>query len=84
MIAVCSHNTRASTQNSRSYMLKTGASAWGRDPYHLLGEGKRTLCGRDCSEWLTIGPLESIDSDCCIRCASRSLRAIAANQENES
>jgi hypothetical protein len=62
---------RASTQNSRSYFLKTGQSAWGRDPYHVLGEGKRTLCGRDASEWCTIGPIDSIDSDCCVRCAAK-------------
>lgn len=69
-IGVCSARKRASTQNSRSYFLKTGASAWGRDVYHLKGQGQRTLCGRDCSEWLTIGEIEELTSDCCIRCAT--------------
>jgi hypothetical protein len=72
LIAVCSARTRASTQNARSYFLKTGASAWGRDVYHIKGEDGRTLCGRDCSEYLTIGPVEiANDHNCCERCRAK-------------
>lgn len=74
MIAVCTYNKRPMTQGPRSYMLKTGAAAWGRDPYHLLdgegplGEDSRTLCGRPAYGWCLIGPLEELNHDCCLRC----------------
>ena len=72
IIAVCSNKIRASVQSSRSYFLKTGASAWGRDVYHIKGEEGRTLCNRDCSEWLTIGEIEDpTEKDCCLRCLKK-------------
>lgn len=53
---VCSYKPRPSVQSSRSYMMKTGAAAWGRDIYHaaLASNKARTLCGVDSSEWITI------------------------------
>jgi hypothetical protein len=79
-IAVCSAKPRPMVQSSRSYMLKTGATAWGRDVHHILdGDGSlplyradppaRTLCGRKCPDWLVIGPMTEIARDCCVRCA---------------
>jgi hypothetical protein len=64
-VAVCSARPRASTQSMK------GNQWWRREPYHLLGEGGRTLCGRNCTEWLTIGPMPEIDDGCCIRCSLR-------------
>jgi hypothetical protein len=66
MIAVCSPRPRTSLQNNHS----KGSQWWARDVYHLLGEAGRTLCGRDCSEWLTIGEIEP-DHNCCVRCKER-------------
>lgn len=68
-IAVCSAKPRPMAQNARSYSLKTGDAAWGRDVYHLRHSGITTLCGRDLTDWLTIGPIEKLDHHCCKRCA---------------
>lgn len=69
----CSHKPRPSVQNSRSYFLRTGASAWGRDVYHAQKSGITTACGRDCSEWLRMDPRPLADAladkDFCARCA---------------
>lgn len=64
MIAVCSAKPRPSVQNNHS----KGSQHWRRDVYHLQGLGHRTLCGRDCSEWLTIGEIDSVDHNCCAMC----------------
>lgn len=62
-IGVCSAKPRPSVQKGAK-----GHQWWRRDVYHLLGDNKRTLCGIDCSEWLTIGPVD-INNDCCARCS---------------
>lgn len=56
IIFMCSYKPRPSVQSSRSYMLKTGASAWGRDVYHAAdaADKSRTLCNINSSEWITI------------------------------
>lgn len=69
VIGICSNKPRPMVQSSRSYSLKTGESAWGRDVWHIKGDGMKTLCGRDASEWLIIGETE-IDWHCCTRCVS--------------
>jgi hypothetical protein len=60
---MCSHKPRPQVQSSRSYMMKTGAAAWGRDVYHAAdaADKSRTLCGVDSSEWLTISQGEDVD-----------------------
>lgn len=63
MIAVCSAKPRPSVHNHHS----KGHQYWRREIYHLRGDGQRTLCGRDCSEWLVIGEIE-IDHHCCALC----------------
>lgn len=68
--AVCSAKPRPTVQRGKGF-FKTGEAAWGRDPYHIKGEGDRTLCGVDCSEWLTIGELTELTRDCCLRCAAK-------------
>lgn len=61
------------------YSMRSSASTgagrlkqwWGRDVFHLTSDGKKTLCGRDCTEY---GRLDEADADnvnCCERCASR-------------
>lgn len=68
----CSNKPRPSVQNSRSYSLKTGASAWGRDVYHALKSGMTTYCGIDASEFLRMDemPIASAraDDNFCKRC----------------
>jgi len=67
-VAVCSARPRPSVQNNRN---RFGSQWWRRDVYHLRGDEDRTLCGRDCSEWLVVGDVDKIDHDCCTRCAGR-------------
>jgi transcriptional regulator with XRE-family HTH domain len=48
-------------------------SAFGADKgtWHITGDGKRSWCGRDVSEWLRIGELEDHElasAYCCTRC----------------
>lgn len=71
--AVCSAKTRPMTQSARSYSLKTGAAAWGRDVFHIRREDDhgRTVCGVDCSEWLLVGEVEDLGFHCCERCKSK-------------
>lgn len=71
MIAVCSNRPRPSVQ--KQYGSSGGAAWWARDVYHLAApEGAlgvlKTLCGRDRADWLTIGEIEKLDSNCCSRC----------------
>jgi len=66
VIAVCSAKPRTSVQNNHA---RFGSQWWARDVYHIQGEPGRTLCGRDASEWLTIGEIEAPDHNCCARCA---------------
>lgn len=72
MIAVCSARPRPSVQNNHS----KGSQWWARDVYHLRADGRkdRTRCGRDCSDWLVIGPIEEVDGNCCQRCLAREIR----------
>lgn len=72
MYAVCSYNKRPMTQSARSYHLKTGESAWGRDVYHLQNNlGDPTLCGRQTCGWSNIGAVAGINEHCCVRCAAK-------------
>lgn len=66
LIAVCSARPRPSVQRAGK-----GSQWWRRDPYHLRGDGNRTLCGRDCSEWLVVGPMAEVNDDCCERCRAK-------------
>lgn len=66
LTAVCSNRPRPTVQRNGK-----GSQWWTRDVYHIQGEAKRTLCGRDASEWLTIGPIAGTDNDCCARCARK-------------
>ncbi len=65
-IALCSARPRPSVHNQNS----KGNQWWRRDVYHLKGEDKRTLCGIDAGDFLTIGPIDIPDQNCCKRCAS--------------
>ena len=72
MIAVCSAKPRPSVQKGDK-----GAQWWARDVYHLAApQGPlgvlKTLCGRDRADWLTIGDIETLDDNCCTRCAAKS------------
>ena len=67
MIAVCSNRPRPSVQRGAK-----GNQWWRRDPYHLAGRPGRTLCGRDTSDWLTVGEIGELTPDCCVRCAALS------------
>ena len=74
MLAICSYNKRPMTQNgNRSYFLKTGESAWGRDVYHLVNPDaqNRTLCGRDTYGWVEPWEQDEIDHHCCERCRNK-------------
>lgn len=66
MIAVCSNRPRPSVQR-----LGKGHQWWRREVYHLTDDKQRTLCGIDCSEWLTIGEPPEDDRDCCARCRTK-------------
>lgn len=72
VLGICSNKPRPSVQNSRSYQLKTGASRWGRDVWHISGscDNKITFCGRDSSEWLVMGELIP-DDNLCISCKKK-------------
>ena len=65
----CSQKVRASTGSAR------GKQWWRSEVFHIQRSGVTTLCGRDCSEWLRIGPCvvdrAISDRNCCSRCASR-------------
>jgi len=65
MIAVCSNKPRPTGPNK-----KRTKGWWAHDVYHLAHSGITTMCGRDRSEWLTIGPIETLDYNCCARCAA--------------
>lgn len=43
--------------------------------FHITSDRMKTLCGRDCSEWLTLDdkPLDDAVSNgyCCSRCAKK-------------
>ena len=60
---VCSAKARTSTQTGR----KNGVQWWKRDVWHAKGADGKTLCGRDCREYLDMGNLE-IDHNLCTRC----------------
>lgn len=66
---VCSARPRPTLQHGRGF-FKTGEAVWGRDVWHIQGDGGKTLCGRDSTEFLTIGETE-IDRHCCAQCVSR-------------
>jgi hypothetical protein len=65
----CSANPKPSVQRGCK-----GHAGWGRDVFHVQQSGMSTLCGRDCSEWLRIGPREATDAladrHICSRCAA--------------
>lgn len=64
MIAVCSPRPRPSVQRGAK-----GSQWWARDVYHLQAAPGLTFCGRDSTDWLTIGVLPEITADCCKKCA---------------
>lgn len=64
LIAVCSAKPRPSVHKTGK-----GHQHWKRDVYHIAHSGITTLCGRDRSAWLNIGPIQQITPDCCVRCA---------------
>jgi len=64
LIAVCT-----AKKHTASGPKKNGGRWWNPDVYHLRRSGMTTYCGRDLTEWLTIGPIEKIDHNCCARCA---------------
>jgi len=65
---VCSARPRPAVQSSRKPF---GSQWWARDVYHLRdGSDIRTLCGRDCSEWLTMGEIGTPTKDCCRQCVA--------------
>lgn len=68
-VAVCSNKPRSHAGPNG----KRSASWWSRDVYHLARSGITTLCGRDRSEWLTIGFIDKLDGNCCVRCAAKSV-----------
>jgi hypothetical protein len=63
LIAVCSARPRPSVHKGSK-----GHQWWSREVYHLAGSDGMTLCGRATADWLTIGPVEQLDHDCCKRC----------------
>jgi len=68
LIAVCS-----AKRHTPVHKTGKGHWHWRRDVYHIAQSGITTLCGRDRSEWLTIGPIPEITGDCCSRCAKLAL-----------
>lgn len=60
---VCSARKRAPTQNNHS----KGHEWWVRDVHHASLDRLRTLCGRDCGEYLMIesglSPADAIERD---------------------
>ena len=69
LVAVCSAGPRPSVHNNHS----KGSQFWRRDVWHIRsGDSARTLCGRDCSEWLVMDGVTQPDHNCCTRCATRS------------
>lgn len=71
---VCSARPRPATRTSSK-----GNHWWRGDVHHLAEEGDyATLCGRNCEEWLTIGPAylstDLDDPNLCKRCKDALLR----------
>jgi hypothetical protein len=67
MLAVCSARPRAQTHSNSKF----GNQWWLREVYHLEGANKRTLCGRDSSDYLTVGEMDDLDDNCCVRCRAK-------------
>ena len=63
MFAVCTFKPRPSVHKTGK-----GHQHWAREVYHLRYSGITTYCGRDRTGWLDIGPIEKLDSHCCLRC----------------
>lgn len=62
---VCSAKTRASTQKGPK-----GNQWWRREAWHVRGADGKTLCGRDCADYLDMGDLDP-NSDLCTKCNKR-------------
>lgn len=60
--AVCSARPRPSVQKGAK-----GHQWWKRDVWHIDRGDRRTMCGINASEWLTIGEIE-INESCCVKC----------------
>lgn len=90
---VCSNRPRPSVQNNHS----KGHQWWVRETHHAsldtgkpLYHGAKTLCGRDCADWLIldVGPMSDKRSmtvseaaayepdDLCSRCAAKLVQAL--------
>lgn len=71
MILVCSNRPRPSTRTGGK-----GNHWWARDVFHVSNDGRVTLCGRDCTEWLVIseqGNAREVAgrTDCCAPCSRK-------------
>jgi hypothetical protein len=64
LVAVCSSSSRPSVQRTGK-----GNQWWRREVYHLAGIDGKTVCGRDCRDWLSF-KIAGTDSNCCVRCAT--------------
>lgn len=66
MFAVCTNKPKITSPHHRDHQ------PWKRDPFHFSEDRKRTLCGINCSEWLTIGEGSGETSnDLCDRCKKK-------------
>jgi hypothetical protein len=67
---VCSAKPRPSVQKGAK-----GSQWWTRDVFHVAGEGNKTLCGVNSSEWLKMDARDAQDvindAHCCSRCAGK-------------
>lgn len=74
-LAVCSNKPRPTVHSNKykSGFYKTGKCLWGRDVFHAALNNRKTVCGKDRTEWLVIQPMlisKAIDQDdFCKRCA---------------
>lgn len=76
--AVCSAKPRPSVQGASK-----GNQYWRRDVWHIREKYEdQTLCGRDCTEWLSIGRIKP-DDHLCERCRKKSAPPRPAGKENE-
>lgn len=71
MKIVCSNRPRPSTTTSGK-----GNHWWAREVFHVSNDGRVTLCGRDCTDWLVIREQANAQevaarSECCAPCSRK-------------
>ena len=66
VIGICSARPTPSVQGGSKF----GHQYWKKDVWHIQADNKKTLCGRDASNYLTIGPVEP-DQHLCDRCRKK-------------